>query len=104
MEQLTVILFEVLAFNLATSGIIFAAVYFSRRKRHILPPLRAVGVFLAGWIATSLVMFVLNAIFAFGGVKLAGSQLESPVSILISIATMYPLFAWLSTKRSGVAD
>ena len=103
MEQLTIVFLGVLAFNLATSVIIFTIIYFSRRKARTLLPLRAVAAFLGGWLGASLIVFVLHVLFALVGVTLKDSQLESPVSIIVTIATMYPLFTWLSTKRSGAA-
>ena len=103
MEQLTTFFLGILAFNLATSLIIFAVIYFSRRKQRELSPLRAFTVFIGGWLAASLIMFVLYIVFAFAGVALENTQLESPLSIIVVIASMYVLFTWLSTKRVAIA-
>lgn len=93
----------VLAFNLASSGFAYVAVYFLRRNERELTALRGTAVALIGWAASSLIVLVVYLLFGLYGIEVRGGELEGPISIILSLAVMYALFGWLSKERTGVA-
>ena len=102
MEQLATYFAEFLGYNLATSFIAFAIIYFSRRNKRELTLLRGLAVLLSGWLIGSRLVFVVHFLFALGGTEVQGGPLEGPVSMLMIILAMYAIFSWLSTRKSGI--
>jgi len=102
MNVLATYFLNTLAFNVAISVIIFAAVWASRRKGRELTFLRGTAVLLIGWVIGSILVLIVHLLFSIGGTELRDGPLEGPISILVVISVMYAVFGWLSKKRMVV--
>jgi len=93
---------EFLGFTFALAMFMFAVVFFSQRKQRELSSPRAFGVFIGGWLAAAVIMFVVHVAFGFAPIDLKYAGLETPLSIMASIAAMNELFMRLSTARADI--
>ncbi len=91
-----------LAYNLSFAVLAYVFVYFLRRKERKLTAIRGTAVALLGWVAGSLVVQTVHFLFALGGLQLQGHE-EGPISIIALLSVMYPMFGWLSIKRTETA-
>lgn len=98
MDDLLTYLIGVLAYNVAAALAAFGIVFWSRRRELVLTRARGLGVLLLGWLAGSVIVFVFDVLFAFGGINYREGTLEIIVSLLVQCAVMYPLFSWLCAK------
>ena len=104
MNVLTTYLINTLAFNVAISIIIFAAVWASGRKGRELTFLRGTAVLLIGWVIGSVLVLVVHFLLSIGGTEIRDGPLEFPISMLVVILVMYGMYRWLSKKRTAVAQ
>ena len=103
MNVLATYLLNTLAFNVAISIIIFAAVWASGRTRRELTFLRGTAVLLIGWVISSVLVLVVHFLLSILGTEVRDGALESPISVLVVIFVMYGAYRWLSKTRTVAA-
>lgn len=99
MNFLATYFLNTLAFNVAISVIIFAAVWASKRKGRELTFLRGAAVLLIGWVIGSILVLIVHLLFSIGGTEVRDGPLEAPISILVVISVVYAAYSLLSKKR-----
>ena len=99
MEPLIVDIIRPVIANLGYAVVTFAIIAFSRRKKRQFTPLRGLAIFTIGWLGGCLLIFAFLLLFAVVGSELLAGQLESQISILVSLAVMYAAFERLSQAR-----
>ena len=101
MEPLIAYVVRFLGVNSGVALVMFAIIVYSRRKEREVTPFRGLAIFLIGWLAGSLLVFVLHILCALGGTKVEGGSLEGAVSFVVILSVMYAGFGWLSEARAG---
>lgn len=93
----------VLAFNVTASVIAFAIAFGSRRKEYPIGWLRGGMVFIAGWLAGSVIVFLLHMImYSVSGIvipEMNSSSLEFILALGVLLPVMFLLFRVLRQKR-----
>jgi len=87
-------------FNFGITLFGFAAVVFSRRKERSITALRAVYVFLIGWLGGSVVIFFIHLLFGMTG-PIGDNPIDAPLALLAMLPILYRSHTWLSQKRAN---
>ena len=88
------------AHNFPIALIIFGTLFFSRRKALSITALRALFVFLIGWLGGSVVVFFIHLIIGMVRTQVGDNQLDGLLAIIGILPIMYTLQTWLSQTKS----
>ena len=95
-------LIGVLLYNVPAAVLAYATVYGVRRRDLRMTWGRGALVLVAGWLVGSLVELAFGSLFRFGGWDPGESSLEVIVAWVVLASVMYPLYAWLGSKRDVI--
>lgn len=90
------------AHNLPIALIIFGALVFSRRKTLSITALRALYVFLIGWLGGSVLVFLMHLILGMTGNQVGNDPLDGLLALIGILPLMYTAQTRLSQVKSDV--
>lgn len=95
-------LIAALTYNVPAAVLAYATVYAVRRSDLRITWGRGAAVFVGGWLVGSLVEVLFGVLFQFGGWDAQESSLEVVVAWVVLASVMYPLYAWLGSRRESI--